>query len=95
MSDEAPELTLSQVIQVGQLIIPQVKDALRSEFHALRNDFNAELLSRDERIKELDARVANLETVRNRLIAVWSLISCGAATAGGAVWTVVKPKLGL
>lgn len=77
---DTPEITLDQVQSLSSVLIPLIRDALRPEFHKLRDDFADTVAAQANRTqKEIDAlavRVGALETFRWKLWSVWT----GAST---------------
>jgi len=70
------DLTADQIEQLGRLLLPMFQQAIRSELHALRNDFNGALIKQTAelqgRINALEARVDALERVKLRVLAAWA-----------------------
>jgi hypothetical protein len=77
------DLTLDQVEQVGRMLTPAIAQALRPEFHKLREDVTATMLRQkeetDDQVAALHAavqahgnRIGALENFRWRLWGMWT-----------------------
>lgn len=78
MPPEEPEsLTLTQMEQVGRLLAPQIREAIRPDLHQLRDEIATVVSSHQNEVSErflrLEARVAMLEKLGWKLIGAISL----------------------
>jgi hypothetical protein len=75
---EEPEpLTLTQMEQVGRLLAPQIREAIRPDLHQLRDEIATVVSSHQNEVSDrflrLEARVAMLEKLGWKLIGAISL----------------------
>jgi hypothetical protein len=87
---EPTDITLDQVQSLSGVLIPLIRDALRPEFHSLRNDFVAaaakQALQVAEEIEKLDQRVGSLERFRWKLAGIWAAVSVAATFLADLLW---------
>lgn len=91
------ELTPNQIEQLGRILQPAFRLAVREELHAIRNDFTAALSTQTsrleqtmhettERVQAVEKRVAGLEGFRLKVLLIWG----GVVTSAGFVLTLAK-----
>lgn len=79
------QLTAQEIQLIGEILLPMFKDAMRVQFHRVRDDLSAavsgveskmhdEHMKLNARIDELSRRVKALELMRYRVMAAYGFI---------------------
>jgi hypothetical protein len=75
--DNPESLTLTQMEQVGRLLAPQFREAIRPDLHQLRDEIATVFTSHQNQVSDrflrLETRVATLEKLGWKLIGALSL----------------------
>jgi hypothetical protein len=76
--DDPESLTLTQMEQVGRLLAPQFREAIRPDLHQLRDEIATVFTSHQNQVSDrflrLETRVAVLEKLGWKLVGALSLV---------------------